>query len=52
VQRRRAGRGVLGSAVIQEKVTELLDLQGVIRLVDDQYGAGSPDPELETPLAA
>ena len=34
VQGGRAGRGVLGSAVIQEKVTELLDLDGVIELME------------------
>jgi two-component system chemotaxis sensor kinase CheA len=45
VQRMRARRGVLGSAVIQEKVTELLDLDGVIRLVEsdrEQEMAATP----------
>jgi two-component system chemotaxis sensor kinase CheA len=48
VQRLRARRGVLGSAVIQEKVTELLDLDGVIRLVESE----SDVPSETTPLAA
>jgi two-component system chemotaxis sensor kinase CheA len=34
VQLLRSRRGVLGSAVIQERVTELLDLEGVIKIVE------------------
>jgi two-component system chemotaxis sensor kinase CheA len=48
VQGLRPRRGVLGSAVIQEKVTELLDLEGVIRLAEAQAEASespvSPAP--------
>jgi two-component system chemotaxis sensor kinase CheA len=42
VQGRRGSHGVLGTAVIQEKVTELLDLEGVIRLVETETDNHSP----------
>ena len=48
VQGGRAGRGVLGSAVIQEKVTELLDLDGVIELME----AASEPERYERKMAA
>jgi two-component system chemotaxis sensor kinase CheA len=37
VKRRRAHAGVLGSAVVQGRVTELLDVHGVIRFADPTF---------------
>ena len=42
VQRNAVREGILGSAVIQQRVTDLLDLQGIIRAADPAfYDVGS-----------
>ena len=42
VKRRRRSRGILGSAVVQERITELLDIEG---LIDDAYPPSSVRPK-------
>ncbi len=39
VRRNGAGNGILGSAVIKERVTDLLDLEGIIRSADPTFYA-------------
>jgi two-component system chemotaxis sensor kinase CheA len=39
IQHKVASRGILGSAVIQNRVTDLLDVQGVVRAVDPTFFA-------------
>jgi two-component system chemotaxis sensor kinase CheA len=43
-KRHSHGNGILGSVVIQDKVTDLLDVHSVIRSVDPTFGTGKPAP--------
>ncbi len=43
-KRHSHGNGILGSVVIQDKVTDLLDVHSVIRSVDPAFGTGKPAP--------
>ena len=43
-KRHSHGNGILGSIVIQDKVTDLLDVHSVIRSVDPAFGSGKPTP--------
>ena len=44
VKRHAAGDGIFGSAVIQDKVTDLLDVQAVIRAADPAFYGGKRRP--------
>ena len=43
-KRHSHGNGILGSVVIQDKVTDLLDVHSVICSVDPTFGTGKPAP--------
>ena len=42
VKRHACGSGIFGSVVIQDKVTDLLDVQAVIRAADPSFYANVP----------
>ncbi len=37
IKKGSVGQGLLGSTVVQDKVTDLLDVEGVIRRVDPEF---------------
>ena len=45
VKRHAAGNGIFGSVVIQDKVTDLLDVQSVIRAADPTFYGGQLEPQ-------
>jgi two-component system chemotaxis sensor kinase CheA len=42
IKRHACGNGIFGSVVIQDKVTDLLDVQSIIRIADPTFFAGTP----------
>jgi two-component system chemotaxis sensor kinase CheA len=42
-KRHSHGNGILGSVVIQDRVTDILDVQSVIRSVDPAFGEAKPN---------
>jgi two-component system chemotaxis sensor kinase CheA len=42
IKRDAHGNGILGSVVIQDKVTDLLDVQAVIRAADPSFYSARP----------
>jgi two-component system chemotaxis sensor kinase CheA len=45
VKRHAAGNGIFGSVVIQDKVTDLLDVQSIIRAADPSFYRSQPQPQ-------
>jgi two-component system chemotaxis sensor kinase CheA len=43
-KRHAYGNGLLGSIVVQDQVTDLLDVQSVIRAFDPSFGPGKGTP--------
>ena len=37
IKKGSAGKGLLGSAVVQSKVTDMLDVEGIIRQADPEF---------------